>query len=202
MQRHILFTTTAILLSIAAMPAQAGEADRARTAIAEARGKITAGDKVGASTGAPMLQTDARAALTDAETLLSHGKKSEAIAAAHHAGQLADQAIVDADRAKMTASHERRMDAEAMAATAQAGTAAETVRANAAERAADSANARADALAARPAPATATTVQIVEKTVTPAPVKRTTTHKRTVVHHKAPVTAASTTTTTVTSKPN
>ncbi|OYU14381.1 MAG: hypothetical protein CFE37_11305 [Alphaproteobacteria bacterium PA4] len=200
MQRHIPFTTTAILLSIAAMPAQAGEADRARTAIAEARGKITAGDKVGTSNGAPLLQTEARAALTDAETLLSHGKKSEAIVAAHRAGQLADQAIVNADQLKMTAARERRMDAEATAANAQAGAAAETARANAAERAADTANARADALA-RPAPV-ATTVQIVEKTVTPAPVKRTTTHKRTVVHHKAPVTTASTTTTTVTSKPN
>ncbi len=119
MKRHSLFTTAAILLSLAAAPALAGKAERARTAIAEARAKISAGDKVGASNGAPMAQGEARAELGNAEALLARGKKTEAEAAAKHASDLADMAIVNADRAKMSAARERRADAETTAAIAQ-----------------------------------------------------------------------------------
>lgn len=210
MNRQRFFATAAILLSLAA-PALAGEADRARAAIAEARGKIEAGDKVGASSGAPMLQTDARKALGDAELLLARGKKTESLAAARRAGELADIAIVNADRDKMAASRDRRVDAEAAAASAQAavvnaqanGAAAEA-RANAAERAADSANARADAMAVMPMAAPTTTVAIVEKTVTPVRTARAAPRKKVVVrhhHHTTPVNTKETTTT-VTTRPN
>jgi len=210
MTRQHFFATAAILLSLAT-PALAGEADRARAAIAEARGKIEAGDKVGASSGAPMLQTDARKALGDAELLLARGKKTESLAAARRAGELADIAIVNADRDKMAASRDRRIDAEAAASSAQAAvvnaqasaTAAEA-RANAAERAADSANARADAMAAMPMAAPTTTVDIVEKTVTPVRTKRVAPRKKVAVRHHRQTTPATSkeTTTTVTTGPN
>ena len=205
MKRSLFFATTAVLLALGTAPATAGEADRARAAIAEARGKIAAGDKVGASSGAPLLQTEARAALGDAEVLLARGKKTESLAAARRAGELADVAIVNADRAKMSATRDARAEAEAAtanardaAANAQAATVAADTRANAAERAADNANARADMMAATPmvapAPATTTTVAIEEKIVTRTPVKRTT------VKRAAPRTK--TTTATVTTRPN
>jgi hypothetical protein len=208
MKRSLFFATTAVLLALGTAPATAGEADRARAAIAEARGKIAAGDKVGASSGAPMLQTEARAALGDAEVLLARGKKTESLAAARRAGELADVAIVNADRAKMSAVRDARADAEAAtvnardaAANAQAATVAADVRADAAERAADSANARADLMATAPVAAPATTVAIVEKTVTQAPVKRAAPRKKVVVRKTTPTTTK-TTTTTVTTRPN
>jgi hypothetical protein len=216
MKSSLFFATTAVLLALGTVPASAGEADRARAAIAEARGKITAGDKVGASSGAPMLQTEARAALGDAEVLLARGKKTESLAAARRAGELADVAIVNADRAKMSTVRDARADAEAAtvnardaAANAQAATIAADTRADAAERAADNANARADLMAATPmvapAPAATTTVAIEEKTVTRAPVKRAAPRKKVAVRRTVPAasrTATKTTTTTVTTRPN
>lgn len=202
------------LLALTAFPvtAHAGEADRARAAIAEAKGKIEAGDKVGASSGAPMLQTEARASLGNAELLLARGKKTEALAEAKHAGELADIAIVNADKAKMAASRDRRLDAEAAAASAQQSAVAADARANSAEQAAAAANAQADAMRNAPAPVivaappTTTTVATVERTTvtTPAPVvhkKKAVQKKRRVVHHhKATPSVTQKTTTTLSTK--
>ena len=210
MKHHTYFAAAAVLLSLASAPAFAGKAERARTAIAEARAKIAAGDKVGTGANAPMAQNQARAELGNAEALLSRGKKTEAEATARHAGELADMAIVDADRAKMTASRERRIEAETAAAMAQQSAAnaqqnvvAADARANNAERAADNANARADMMATLPAaaPAPTTTVAIVEKTVTPTIAKRVAPRKKVVVRRTSPVTTK-TTTTTVINRPN
>lgn len=194
MHRFGLFTSIAsvsALLALSTVPAAAdpGKADRARSAIAEARGKIEAGDKVGASAQAPELQARARASLASAEALLSRGKKDEAIADARHAGEFADMAIVTADRHKAADAR----DAEASAADAHRSAADANGRADSAEQAAAAANARANsaqqaaALAAaqtealRNAPTT-TTVATEKVVVATPPATRTVT-----VRQKAPV---------------
>ncbi len=82
-----------------------GQNTRAVEAIAQAKGKIASGDKVGASGEAAGLQSQARAALASAEALLSKGKKEKAIAAAQNAGEFADPAIVSANQNKAAANN-------------------------------------------------------------------------------------------------
>ncbi len=139
--------TLATVLAISVLPvaAYAGKHEQAVEAIAQARGKIQAGDKVGTNSQAPELQAQARAALAKAETLLSKGKKSDSIIAAQQAGDLADQAIVSADNRKMSAERDRRLDAQGAAIDAQQAAANATARADVAQQAAINADVRADA---------------------------------------------------------
>lgn len=222
----------AALLVAAMLPvaAHAGEQTRAEAAIAAAQGKIDAGDKIGVAQQAPELQGQARQALLSAQDLLSHHQKRDAIAAAQHAGELADQALVSANSRKAQADRDRRSDlkdvavsaqtsaaeANARASSAEAATATADNRADAAQQATMSANnraamaeqssatanAQADALRNPPAP-TETTVAVTEhetRTATSAPM-----HHR--VHHVVrrhtthPVLAKSTTTVVTTSHP-
>ena len=137
--------STMLALSTFSVAAYAGKHEQAVEAIAQARSKIEAGDKVGTSTQAPELQTQARAALTTAERLLFRGEKAEAILAAHHASDLADQAIVVADNRKASAAHDRLLDAQSSASNAQQSAAVANVRADSAQQATANANGRADA---------------------------------------------------------
>ena len=136
----------AALLAATMIPtgAHAGEQTRAEAAIAEAKGKIDAGDKVGAADQAPDLQRQAREALMSAQDLLSHHQKTQAIAAAHHASDLADQAITSANARKTQAERDRRNDLRDSAASAQQSAASAEVRANNAEQATTQANMRAN----------------------------------------------------------
>ncbi|WP_353227844.1 hypothetical protein [Novosphingobium sp.] len=136
----------AALLAATMIPASAfaGEQTRAEAAIAEAKGKIDAGDKVGANDQAPALQSQARAALMSAQDMLAHHQKSEAIAEAHRASGLADQAIVTANTRKAENERSRRDDLRDAGARAQQTAATANNRAGAAEAATDNANLRAD----------------------------------------------------------
>ena len=227
MKRSSLFTRAvgfSALLAMATVPAAAemGKKDRARAAIAEARGKIDAGEKVGASNQAPELQARARAALASAEELLSRGKKDAAIADARHAGEFADMAIVATDKQKAEVARDRRLGAEASADAAQRAAADATGRAESAEQAAAAANGRADsaqqaaiaaaaqteALRNAPAPTTTTTVER-EVVRTPAAARSTVTVRRAApVRHtkhrvvRKPASVVEKTTTTVTTQPN
>lgn len=136
----------AALLASTMLPiaAYAGEQTRAEAAIAEAKGKIDAGDKVGAGDQAPQLQGQARAALATAQDLLSHHKKTDAIVAAHHASDFADQAIMAANSRKASSERDRRDDLRDTASNAQATAASANLRADSAEQATAAANARAN----------------------------------------------------------
>ncbi len=193
---HSFARTVAVsaLIAVSAMstPAFAGKNDRAQEAIAVAKGKIEAADKVGAAAEAGGLQMQARDSLLKAQALLSDGKKDAAILEATHSGNLADQALVIADKRKVGAERGARMDAEAAAANAQQSAASADARANSAEQSAATANAQADAMrnapppapvvVQAPAPTTTTTVATSEERevvrTAPKPVVR-----RKVVHH-------------------
>ena len=210
-------TLSAMLaLSTFSVAAHAGKHEQAVEAIAQARGKIQAGDRVGTAAQAPELQADARAALTNAESLLARGKKDDAIIAAHHAGDLADRAIVSADNRRMSAEHDRHMDAQAATMNAQQSAANANVRADAAQQSAAMANSRAESAqmaasaanaqtqalinAPRPA-ATTTTVAIVEKQTVrarAAPIRHV---RRRAVHRHHHVTSIRKTTTVTTTTP-
>lgn len=189
---HIMRAFAVSATLAAAMPgvAFAGQNDRAQMAIAEARGKISAGNMVGAAVDANNLQMRAKAALNDAESLLSKGKKEQAIAAAQQAGLLADQAIAMTNGSKAAAADNAVADAQASAAAAQQAAAAS------AEQAAQ-ANARAEvAMAAQPAPTTTTTVSTTESVQKPAPVRTVKVTKSKVAAKPVTVTQQTTTTTT------
>jgi len=177
-----------IALSTLPAAAYAGKHTLAVAAIAQAKGKIEAGDKVGAGRQAPELQAQARASLSNAQDLLSRGHKGEAILAARHASEYADQAIVTADNSRAASERDRRDDAQdsaaaamqsandanARASLAQQATVDANMSANDANRrallaqqATADANARADAIRNAPpvaaAPSTTTTtVAVVE----------------------------------------
>ena len=211
-----LTLSTMLALSTFSVAAYAGKHEQAVEAIAQARGKIEAGDRVGTSAQAPEVQAEARSALTNAENLLARGKKDEAIIAAHHAGDLADQAIVRADNRRMAAEHDRHLDAQAATMDAQQSAANANVRADAAQQSAAMANSRADSAqmaasaanaqtqalinAPRPAPTT-TTVAIVEKTQVRAAVAPVRHVRRRVVHRHHAVTSVRKTTTVTTTTP-
>lgn len=184
------------LIALSTLPtsAYAGKHTLAVAAIAQAKGKIDAGDKVNAGSQAPELQAQARASLSSAQDLLSKGHKDEAISAARHASEFADQAIVSAENSRTASERDRRHDAQDSAAMAVQAASDANVRtsiaqqatANAsaltdeanrrtalAQQATVDANARADALraaapiAAAPATTTTTTVAMVQDN--PAP---------------------------------
>ncbi len=196
------------LLAVSALssPALAGKNDRAQEAIAVAKGKIDAADKVGASAEAGGLQMKARDALRNAQALLSDGKKDAAILEAQHSGELADQALVVTDKRKTMAQTGARQDAEAAAASAQQSAAEANQRAASAEQSAATANAEADAarnapsvVVAAPAPAPTTTTVMTEEKIVHTPARRA---HRTVVHHRAkPATTVAQKTTTIVNAP-
>jgi hypothetical protein len=152
--------------------AYAGEQTRAEAAIAEAHGKIDAGDKAGAANQAPELQAQARSELRTAEDLLTHHHKQEALASAHHASELADQALASATSRRAEAEHARHdeqrdatsaaqqsaANANVRADNAQQETSMANMRANSAEQSSANANAQADAM--RNAPPTTTTMEV------------------------------------------
>jgi hypothetical protein len=195
-----------------AMPgiAFAGQNDRAQMAIAEARGKISAGNMIGAGQEASGLQTRARASLNDAESLLSKGKKEAAIVAAQQAGQLADQALAMTQSRKDQTMTSAIGNAEASAASAQQSAAAANQQVAAANARADTAMAMATPAPAMvmAAPATTTTVTTEERTeIAPAPVvhkstKPKTTHKTTHTTTKKPTKPTTVQTTTIQTKQN
>ena len=208
----------AALVAITALagPAYAGDQTRAEAAIAAAKGKIDAGDKVNVANQAPELQAQARAELVQAQDLLGNHHKKEAIAAAQHAGELADQAIVAAHSRQLETERMRRADIRDTANAAQASanqtanmannradnaqnaTNMANMRADSAERSAAAANAEAQTLRNTPPAPTTTTMSVSEhQTTSAAPVVH---HKakRRVVHHKVVRANGKTTTTTVT----
>lgn len=125
--------------------AAAGDQSNAEAAIAMARGKIAAGDKVGTSRLAPELQEQARAALLEAQDLLNNHHKKEAQAAAMHAGELADRALVSGDNRRAQVEQTRRLDTQEATINAQQSAASANQRANSAEAMGNAANLRADA---------------------------------------------------------
>ncbi len=172
------------LLAATAMPVLAGEADRARQAIAAAQGKIDAAAKAGADATAGLPLAQARDALMSAKARLDRGRKEEAISDAQHASELADRANVVGQDRRVAAERNGRMNAEASAASARDSAAAAGDRAAAAQTEAaaaksDAANANAEATALRNAPAPA---PVIVETPAPAPVATTvaTTHTRVV----------------------
>jgi len=192
----------------------AGKHERAQAAIAEARAKIDASAKVGASAQTPQLQADAQAALRIAVERLARGDKVEAIAAAHRASQLADTAMGETQRARASNAQAATAEARDAAADAQVQAAAANARADAAQQA--TANAQADAAAARatpapivmvapPTPTTTVTTEVVK--ATPVATRRTVA-KRRVVRRTVRATArpapgvTTKTTTTIKTEPN
>jgi len=141
----------ATALAFTASPVLAqGKADRARTAIAEAHGKIDAANKVGVAGDAPRMQAQAQAALRTAEEELARGQKEAAITDAHRASELADTALGESQRARNAQASAQQSDAQAATAEAQQQAQAANDRADAAQQAA--ASAAADAAAARATP--------------------------------------------------
>jgi len=142
--RRSVSVSALIALSMVPAAAYAGKHTMAVEAIAAAKGKIDAGDKVSAGRQAPELQAQARASLSSAQDLLAKGHKDEAISAARHAGEFADQAIVSAENSRTTAERERRHDAQDTAAVAIQSASDANVRASLAQQATADANASAN----------------------------------------------------------
>lgn len=152
--RSFLKVATAVsALSLVAGPALAeGKTDRARAAIAEARGKVETLATLNAAGDVPRLVAQAQAALRAAEDDLKGSHKEQAIADAHRASELADTAIGLSQKQQAQAQTEAVAAAAATTAAAQQEADAARARAAAAEAAAQSA--AADAAAARTAAAT------------------------------------------------
>jgi hypothetical protein len=191
-------------LALLATPALAGKADRARSAIAEARGKIDAANKLGISGETPRLQAEAESSLRSAQESLKSGHKERSIAEAHHASELADTALGEAQRRKIEGERDQRAGAEAAAAAALQQSADANARADAAQQ--DAAAAR--AAAATPVivpPATTTTVTTQTEKVASSssastvkrPVKRVVKHST----YRPKTAVTEKTTTTVTTSP-
>lgn len=136
--------STLIALSVLPAAAYAGKHTMAVEAIAAAKGKIDAGDKVGSGRQAPELQAQARSSLSSAQDLLAKGHKDEAISAARHAGEFADQAIVSAENSRTAAERDRRHDAQDTAAVAIQSASDANVRTAIAQQASANANASAN----------------------------------------------------------
>ncbi|QNA85699.1 hypothetical protein G4G27_18210 [Sphingomonas sp. So64.6b] len=203
---------SALLLSSATPAFARGKTDRAHEAIAAAKAKVEAANKLGASGEVPRLQAQAQAALRSAEEDLAAKRKDEAIAEANRASELADTAIGISERNRNEAVNAER----AAAADAQQEAAAANARAQAAQQEANAAAADAAAARATPPPApiviappapTPTTTITTEtvKTAAPATVarKKVTVRKpvrRVVKRSSTPARTVEKTTTTVTTK--
>jgi len=206
----------AILLctSMQVSTAYAGDQADAEAAIAVAKGKLSAGDKVGTSRRAPELQDQARAALAEALDLLNHHHKKEARDAAIRAGELADRALVAGDNRRIQAEQTHRLDTQEAAITAQQSAASANQRAdkaevmgNAANQRADKAeheaadaNARNDALrtARPPAEPQTTTMTVTQREIVPVAPRKPTRkilrrHTHRVIHHGQTTTTVVTT---------
>ena len=137
MSRFFL-TITCAALSTAVLTTSpvlaAGKADRARAAIAEAKGKVAAAEQVGAGGEASHLKAQAAAMLRQAQQDLASGHKEQAFDDANRASQLADTAIGAAQHAKVEAERAQRATVEATAANARPDAAAANARADAAQR--------------------------------------------------------------------
>lgn len=149
MHRFLKLATAVSGLALIAGPALAeGKTDRARAAIAEARGKVETLGTINAAGDVPRLVAQAQAALRTAEDDLKGSHKEQAIADAHRASELADTAIGLSQKQQ---AQSQAADVAAAAATERQAADA-NARAAAAEQAADAA--AADAAAARTAAAT------------------------------------------------
>jgi len=210
---RLLAGASALGLIFATVPAMAdGKMDRARAAVAEARGKVDAAARAGTGGVAPRTLTDAQAALRAAEDDLKASRKDQAIVDAQNASRLADLALNETSRAQTDKAAADKAASDAQAADAARAASDAEARARAAEADANAArNAPPPApviIAAPPSPPTPTETTVTTSTTTPAPVTRTVVKrapakrvvKRTVVR-KAPAAAAKTTTT-VTTKTN
>ncbi len=189
------------MLALSAAPGSAfpGKGDRAQAAIAEAKGKIDAVNKVGVSGDVPGMVARAQAALATAQEDVSRGDKDQAIADAHHASELADTAMGIANRNRLEAERAHHADAMAATAAAQQDAAEANARADAAQQAAATAAAQAEAMRNTPPPAPPTTTVTVEKKVVrPAP--RRVTHR--VVRHTSHPSQTATEKTTITTSPS
>ena len=187
------------LIMMGSVPAIAGKADRARSAIDQAKAKVEAADKVGASMNTPALTARADAALATAQEDLKSGHKEDAFDAATQASELADTALGQAQKAHAEQLHAAQDNAAQTGAAAQAAVDSANQRADAATQAANDASQRADAAsqAAAAASEQAAAAQAAPAPTTTTVTSHTTTHRARVVH----VPAGSTTTTKVTTAP-
>jgi len=187
-----------------------GKKDRAREAVATAQAKVDAASKVGAAGEVPRLLAQAQGALRAAQEDLARDKKTDAIADANRASTLADQALGEAQRAKLERARDDKQASDAAAADAARSAADANARAAAAEADANAvrnAPPPAPVIIAAPPPPAPTSTTVTTETVTPAPAKvvAKTTHrkrvvtKRRVVHKAAPATVKTKTTVTTTS---
>jgi hypothetical protein len=191
-----------------------GKMDRARAAVAEARGKVDAATRAGTGGVAPRTLTQAQDALRVAEDDLKATRKDKAIADAQEASRLADLALNEAQRARVDRERADRAAADAQAADAARAAEEANARARAAE--ADAAAARnapppPPVIIAAPVPAPApapapTRTTVTTSTSAPAAATRVVVRraparrvvKRRVVHKAAPARPAVKTKTTVT----
>ena len=200
------------LLMISPTMVSASKEDRARAAIQEATGKIDAANKIGVGATSPQLAAQAEASLRTAREDLARGHKTQAIADANHASQLADTAIGEAQRSRVAAEAAQRQEVMAAAQheTDAANARTDVALQSAAIANADAANARATPapivmMAPMAAPTTTVTTETVKATssVPATVVKRKVVRRavrRTPVHATSAVTEK--TTTTVTTRPN
>lgn len=208
----LLACASALGLMLASTSAMAdGKMDRARAAVAEARGKVDAAARAGTGGVTPRTLTEAQAALREAEDDLKASRKDKAIVDAQNASRLADLALNETQRATSDKAAADKAAADAQAADAARAASDAEARARAAEadaQAARNAPPPAPVVIAAPTPPTPTETTVTTSTTTPVPATRTVVKrapakrvvKRTVVR-KAPAAAAKTTTT-VTTKTN
>jgi hypothetical protein len=191
-----LLAASAMALTVT--PAWAGKADRAREAIAAAEAKIHTAEMMGASSELPHEAADARASLAMAREKLSDGHKSDSIAEAIHAQELADTAIGlmqrRKDQAVADAQRSRNDVATAQQQAADASRRADMAQQQAANSAADAAAARNAAIAAQNQHAQVKTTVTTQQ---PAPASKRTAARHTTTTVRRTVVAPATTTTTV-----
>lgn len=211
---RVLACASALGLIVASVPAMAdGKMDRARAAVAEARGKVDAAARAGSGGVAPRTLTDAQASLRAAEDDLKASRKDQAVVDAQNASRLADLALNEMQRAQADKAAADKAAADAQAADAARAASDAEARARAAEADAQAArNAPPPApviIAAPPPPPAPTETTVTTSTTTPVPATRTVVKrapakrvvKRKVAVRKAPAPVAKTTTT-VTTKTN
>ncbi len=205
----------AMILALGTPAHAAGKAERARTAIAHAEGRIQAGDAAGVAAVLPDRQAEARKALNTAKEDLAAGRKEEAISEANRATAIAEAALgqsqqIKAEQANAQAQQAqdvqaRAQQAEVNATVAQQQAADATARAANAEQAAAASAVRADVAVATANAAAANQVETTVTTETKAaPVAKARASRKVVkVQRKAvarKVPAAVTETTTVTTR--
>jgi hypothetical protein len=198
-------SAVALAMIFTAGPALAqGKADRARTAIAHAEGRIQAGDIAGVASTLPEQQAEARNALRTAKEDLAAGRKEDSIANANRASAIAEAALGQTQRIKsaeasVTAqsaqeaaartqtaetnaaiAQQQAAEAQARAQSAEQTAIAQTVRANEAVAAANSAQVETTVTtetkpAARSAPRKVVKTKVARKPAAKRPATRTAT---------------------------